>query len=537
MTARQLAVASCGTVLAAALLQAGQARPVTDGVYSAGQAARGEPIYRAQCGDCHGRAMEGAIGPPLVGDGFLANWSARPVGDIVDRIQKTMPFEKPGSLSLAQSADVMAYVLQAGKFPAGPAELGGETLARVVFPTVSAPPVAAPEGNLAELMRAIAFPNANIIFNLQVKDPAAARGKPLATSPFDYVEWGSTVYPGWLAVDQAAVALTETAALLLTPGRRCQNGKVVPVDRADWKQYVAAMVDVGKLARQASRARKLDAFVEISEKLNDACANCHKVYRDKGGAEGSGALQVPVGGVIMRRISVTLAALVLFVCPSLFAQEWIQYVEQGGSLRRQLPERAQSAGHRVCHRIRHHAAGTCLQRRPAARAAIRSRSSTSRTPRRSTRRGWTSAGRRAERATPVTNDWRADVQGSMIFASWKFLQRNAKVTHFRMGRRRSGRGPAAPADQCRRLANVRRDQPARHPSLHSRGHGAARGRRRRGCFSSRSCSLDEEGKPLRYRAILHDRLLGALEVPGARPPRTGRRPRRAYGERLCGSDI
>ena len=299
MTSRQLAVASCGIVLAASLLRAGQARSVIDGVYSAGQAARGEQIYRAQCGDCHGRAMEGAIGPPLVGDSVLANWSARPVGDIVDRIQKTMPFEKPGSLSLAQSADLMAYVLQAGKFPAGPAELGGEALTRVVFPTVSAPSAAAagvpsggslpaPEGNLAELMRAIAFPNANIIFNLQVKDPAAARPKPLGASPFDYVEWGSTVYPGWLAVDQAAVALTETAALLLTPGRRCQNGKAVPVDRADWKQYVAAMVDAGKLARQASRARKVDAFVEISEKLNDACANCHKVYRDKGGAEGSG---------------------------------------------------------------------------------------------------------------------------------------------------------------------------------------------------------------------------------------------------------
>jgi hypothetical protein len=145
-----------------------------------------------------------------------------------------------------------------------------------------------PEGNLAELMRAVAFPNANIFFNLQLKDPAEKRTKPLASSPFDYVEWGSTVYPGWLAVDQAAVALTETAALLLTPGRRCQNGKAAPVDRADWKQYVAALVDVGKLAHQASRARNLEAFGGISEKLNDACGNCHKVYRDKGGAEGSG---------------------------------------------------------------------------------------------------------------------------------------------------------------------------------------------------------------------------------------------------------
>ena len=285
-------------VLAASLLHAGQTRSVASGVYSAAQAARGEQLYRAQCGDCHGKAMEGAVGPPLAGESFLANWSARPLAEAVDRIQKTMPFEKPGSLSRPQSADLLAYVLQAGKFPAGPAELSDAVLAQAVFPTVSAPVAAAPavaaaslpapEGNLAELMRAIAFPNANIIFNLQVKDPAAPRTKPLAASPFDYVEWGATVYPGWLAVDQAAVALTETASLLLTPGRRCQNGKIAPVDRADWKQYVAALVDAGKLARQASRARKLDAFGEVSEKLNDACANCHKVYRDKGGTEGSG---------------------------------------------------------------------------------------------------------------------------------------------------------------------------------------------------------------------------------------------------------
>ena len=137
-------------------------------------------------------------------------------------------------------------------------------------------------------MRAIAFPNANILFNLQLKNPSAQRKKQPAASPFDYVEWGATVYPGWLAVDQAAIALAETAPLLLTPGRRCQNGRAVPVDRADWKQLVAALVDVSRLAHKASQARNSEAFVGISEKLNDACANCHKVYRDKGGTEGSG---------------------------------------------------------------------------------------------------------------------------------------------------------------------------------------------------------------------------------------------------------
>jgi hypothetical protein len=138
-------------------------------------------------------------------------------------------------------------------------------------------------------MRAIAFPNSNIIFNLQIKDPGTQKKKETASSPFDYVEWGSSVYGGWLAVDQAAVAITETAALFLTPGRRCQNGRAVPVERADWKQFVAALTEAGKLAHRASQARNYEAFIDISEKLNDACANCHKVYRDKGGAEGSGA--------------------------------------------------------------------------------------------------------------------------------------------------------------------------------------------------------------------------------------------------------
>jgi S-disulfanyl-L-cysteine oxidoreductase SoxD len=287
-------VASCAYALIGALTltwHAGQLRSVTEGVYSTGQAARGQAIYQAQCAECHGNAMEGTTGPPLAGESFLSNWSARPLVNLVDKIQKTMPFNQPGTVSQPQSTDLAAYILQIGRFPAGQVELGDSMLAQITFPQsrTSSASLPTPEGNLAELMRGIAFPNSNIIFNLQLKDPGAQPKKKPASSPFDYVEWGSTVYPGWLAVDQAAVAITETAALLLTPGRRCQNGRAVPVDRADWKQYVAALTEAGKLARRASQARNYEAFVDVSEKLNDACASCHKVYRDKGGAEGSGA--------------------------------------------------------------------------------------------------------------------------------------------------------------------------------------------------------------------------------------------------------
>jgi mono/diheme cytochrome c family protein len=274
-----------------------QSRSVADGVYTAGQARRGEQIYKTQCADCHGDALQGASGPPLVGSSFLSNWSAKSVAALVDKTQKTMPFTAPGSLSRQQSIDLAAYMLQAGEFRAGQTDMSDAMLPQIVFPTQSAPATAAasgggtlppPEGNLSELMRAIAFPSSNIIFNLQLNDPATQPKKDLTSMPFDYVEWGSTVYPGWLAVDQAAVALVETAPLLLTPGRKCQNGRIAPVDRADWKKYVADLVEVSKLARRTAQERNFAAFTDISEKLNTACANCHQVYRDKGGSEGSG---------------------------------------------------------------------------------------------------------------------------------------------------------------------------------------------------------------------------------------------------------
>jgi hypothetical protein len=127
-------------------------------------------------------------------------------------------------------------------------------------------------------MRGVTFPNANIIFNVQVKDPGAF--KPSPPVPFDYPLWGSTVYYGWQAVDQAALALVETTPLFLLPGRRCENGRAVPVDRADFKKYTDALIEVGREAYRVSQTRNMETVAQFADKLNDACANCHKVYRD-----------------------------------------------------------------------------------------------------------------------------------------------------------------------------------------------------------------------------------------------------------------
>jgi S-disulfanyl-L-cysteine oxidoreductase SoxD len=269
-----------------------QARAVTDRVYSDAQAARGQQLYQARCGSCHGSALEGVVGPPLAGDGFLTVWSSRSLADLVNKIERTMPPQQPGTLSRPQAIDLTSYMLRAGTFAAGSSELGSADLAQTVFPTRAAPAAApgassfAVAGNLAQLMRGVTFPNANILFNVQVKDPATE--KPSMPIPFDYTLWGSTVYYGWQAVDQAALVLVETTPLFLLPGRRCENGRPVPVDRADWKQYTAALVDVGRAAYKAAQSRSVDAVNKVAAQLNETCASCHKAYRD-GAREGNTA--------------------------------------------------------------------------------------------------------------------------------------------------------------------------------------------------------------------------------------------------------
>ena len=262
-------------------------------MYSDAQAGRGQQLYQKLCVNCHGATLEGVVGPPLAGDGFLSVWSARPLGDLVNKIEQTMPPGQPDSLGRPQAIDLAAFILRSGKFPPGPSDLGTAELGQITFPPRAAPASATggtasltPSANLAQLMRGVTFPNANILFNVQVKDPA--KDKPAMPVPFDYVLWGSTVYYGWQTVDQAALTLVETTPLFLVPGRRCENGKPVPVDRADWKQYTAALVDIGKAAYKAAQSRNVEAVNKIAEQLNETCANCHKVYRD-GTREGSTA--------------------------------------------------------------------------------------------------------------------------------------------------------------------------------------------------------------------------------------------------------
>ena len=113
-----------------------QTRTSQDGVYTAAQATRGGSLYSENCAACHGGVLEGdPNAPALSGASFAAKWSGRPLSELHDVMRNTMPQNFPGGLSRQQNADLLAYLLQRNRMPAGQAELPAqtETLAAIRF--------------------------------------------------------------------------------------------------------------------------------------------------------------------------------------------------------------------------------------------------------------------------------------------------------------------------------------------------------------------------------------------------------------------
>jgi len=155
-------------------------------------------------------------------------------------------------------------------------------------PEPAAPAAAAftptPHGTLLQVMRAVPFPASNIVFDMQNGDP----GKPKETKPGDASgnassQYGGLAqYAGWNAVENAGVALQETANLVMIPGRKCGNGQPVPNDQENFKKWAADLAAVGAEVTKFAQAKTFneDAIIELTGKVSDACAACHDVYRN-----------------------------------------------------------------------------------------------------------------------------------------------------------------------------------------------------------------------------------------------------------------
>jgi cytochrome c556 len=122
-------------------------------------------------------------------------------------------------------------------------------------------PVPQPDVNLKQLMRSTAWPSSNVIFKVQSKRPR------------NDMEWH--------AVENAAIAIEDTANLILRPGRLRSNGQPVPVQAADFVKYAQALELAGRDCLKAAQKKSPDIIGNCTDGLSQACDSCHNVYRDK----------------------------------------------------------------------------------------------------------------------------------------------------------------------------------------------------------------------------------------------------------------
>jgi hypothetical protein len=116
------------------------------------------------------------------------------------------------------------------------------------------------------------------------------------------------------------------------------------------------------------------------------------------------------------------------------------------------------------------------------------------------------------------NDWRPDVQGSIVYAAWQFFQRNAKVTHYAWY--------VSDLIEGQRLQLLNPDGSLTFAAIHRHGTRlyifeatVPKGAPPPGLFQQSLQFLDEEGKPVRYRTYYTTGYSDEWKFPAAPPPR------------------
>ena len=143
-------------------------------------------------------------------------------------------------------------------------------------PQQASPPAAAPAANLNQLMRSLFFPHSNVVFFTQRYNPADVKR---ADEPSGSTDPLTGVFGGWEAVENSALAMADAADLLMTAGRKCSNGRDVPLTNADWAKLVAGLREASMVAYRAALTKDRDKMTDASEVLAVSCSNCHNKYR------------------------------------------------------------------------------------------------------------------------------------------------------------------------------------------------------------------------------------------------------------------
>jgi cytochrome c556 len=117
-----------------------------------------------------------------------------------------------------------------------------------------------------------------VIFAAQSENPADVKPEKdasMATNPL------ASTYGKWEAVENSSLAIAEAANLLTLPGRKCSNGRAVPLQNANWAKFVQDLRAAGMTAYKAAQSKNQDNILMAADVLTTACANCHEKYREK----------------------------------------------------------------------------------------------------------------------------------------------------------------------------------------------------------------------------------------------------------------
>jgi cytochrome c len=113
---------------------------VADGVYTTEQAMRGRDQYKRRCVLCHlgngeghaavpaiaGESLENegdAQAPAIAGEAFQKKWAGRTAWELFGMVSATMPPGGVRTMTPQNYADLVAFIFELNKFPAGATEL------------------------------------------------------------------------------------------------------------------------------------------------------------------------------------------------------------------------------------------------------------------------------------------------------------------------------------------------------------------------------------------------------------------------------
>jgi hypothetical protein len=147
----------------------------------------------------------------------------------------------------------------------------------------SAPADTSPQihADMNQLMRGALYTAANVVFSAQADDPAEGLKFIPGHDPAMSTDPLTSTFGGWVAIENAALALAESVNLMAIPGRKCSTGIPAPIKDPDWVKFAQQVRDNSMEAYAGAKAKDQAKMIEVASKLSDACSGCHRRWRDR----------------------------------------------------------------------------------------------------------------------------------------------------------------------------------------------------------------------------------------------------------------